>query len=74
MVHNWVQYTGEGPEKANERTGRFLSMIAEPGKRIYFAEKFQNFDVAIDVGLPIDVEQFENAFLVDLLDNRQCAT
>lgn len=50
MVHNWVLYTGEGQEKASERTEQFLKMIVEPNKRIYFAEKFENYEVAIDVG------------------------
>jgi hypothetical protein len=49
MVYRWVEVSGEGQEKANERAERFLKMITEPGKRIYFAEKFQNFDVAMDV-------------------------
>jgi hypothetical protein len=49
MVYNWVIYSGDGPEKASEKTERFLTMIPDPGKRIYFAEKFQNFDVAMDV-------------------------
>lgn len=52
MVHNWVQYTGESGEKANEKTARLLNMISDPTKRMYYAEKFQNYDVAIDVRLP----------------------
>lgn len=74
MVNNWVQYTGEGPEKANERTGRFLGMITDPGKRMYFAEKFQNFDVAIDVRVPMDVQYVENVSRDALLDDCQCST
>jgi hypothetical protein len=49
MVYNWALACGEGQEKASERADRFLTMIADPNKRIYFAEKFQNFNVAIDV-------------------------
>lgn len=49
MVYNWVIYTGDGEQKASERTERFLTMIPDPIKRIYFAEKFQNFDVAMTV-------------------------
>jgi hypothetical protein len=49
MVYNWVIFSGEGPQKASERAERFLTMIPDPGKRIYFAEKFLNFDVAMDV-------------------------
>lgn len=49
MVHNWVLYSGESQEKASEKTEQFLKMIVDPNKRIYFAEKFQNFEVAIDV-------------------------
>ncbi|CAF1343870.1 unnamed protein product [Rotaria sordida] len=48
MVYNWVRASGEGQEKASETAERFLTMIPDPGKRIYFAEKFQNYDVAID--------------------------
>jgi hypothetical protein len=49
MVYTWVRVSGEGQEKANEKAERFLTMIPDPEKRIYFAEKFQNFDVAMDV-------------------------
>jgi hypothetical protein len=49
MVFNWVRASGEGQEKASEKAERFLTMIPDPNKRIYFAEKFQNFDVAVDV-------------------------
>jgi hypothetical protein len=49
MVYNWVIYSGEGQEKASEKTERFLTMIPDDVKRIYYAEKFQNFDVAMDV-------------------------
>ncbi|UJR09835.1 hypothetical protein I4U23_014060 [Adineta vaga] len=48
MVYNWVLASGEGQEKASEKAERFLTMISDPNKRIYFAEKFQNFDVAMD--------------------------
>ena len=51
MVYNWIQYTGESDEKANERTAKFLNMIADPNRRLFYAEKFRNFDVAIDVGV-----------------------
>ena len=49
MVHNWVIYSGDGQEKASEKAEQFLKMIVDPVKRIYFAEKFQNYEVAIDV-------------------------
>jgi hypothetical protein len=49
MVYNSVIKGGEGPEIANQRAGTFLKMIPDPGKRIYYAEKFQNYEVAIDV-------------------------
>lgn len=49
MVYNWVRASGDGQEKASETAERFLTMIPDPVKRIYFAEKFQNYDVAIDV-------------------------
>ncbi len=49
MVYNWVRLSGEGLEKASEKTERFLSMIQNPERRIYYAEKFQNYDVAMDV-------------------------
>lgn len=49
MVYNWVRLSGEGQEKASEKTGKFLNMIQDPLRRIYYAEKFQNYDVAMDV-------------------------
>ena len=49
MVYNWARVSSEGQEKASERAERFLTMISDPEKRIYYAEKFQNFDVAMDV-------------------------
>ena len=49
MVFSWALANGEGQEKASEKAERFLTMIPEPTKRIFFAEKFQNFDVAMDV-------------------------
>lgn len=49
MVYNWVRVSGESQEKASEKAERFLTMILDPNKRIYFAEKFSNFDVAMDV-------------------------
>ncbi|CAF1550763.1 unnamed protein product, partial [Adineta ricciae] len=48
MVFSWALANGEGQEKASEKAERFLTMIPEPTKRIFFAEKFQNFDVAMD--------------------------
>ncbi|CAF4243027.1 unnamed protein product [Rotaria sp. Silwood2] len=62
MVYNWVRVSGEGQEKASERAERFLTMIPDPGKRLYFAEKFQNYDVAIDtiVNILRDRLQLEN--------------
>ena len=49
MVYKWVRVSGEGQDKANEKAERFLTMITDPEKRIYFAEKFLNYDVALDV-------------------------
>jgi hypothetical protein len=49
MVYNWIRISGEGHEKASEKAEKFLNMIRSPEKRIYYAEKFQNYDVAIDV-------------------------
>ncbi|CAF4429284.1 unnamed protein product [Rotaria socialis] len=62
MVYNWVRVSGDGAEKASETAARFLTMIPDPDKRIYFAEKFQNFDVAIDtiVNILRDRLQLEN--------------
>lgn len=48
MVYNWVQFSGENDDKANERTAKLLNMITDPERRYFYAEKFQNFDVAID--------------------------
>jgi hypothetical protein len=49
MVYNWVRLSGEGQAKASEKAERFLNLIQNPGRRIYYAEKFQNYDVAMDV-------------------------
>jgi hypothetical protein len=49
MVYKWVRVSGEGQEKASEKTERFLNMIHDPRRRVYYAEKFQNYDVAVDV-------------------------
>lgn len=49
MINNWVLASGETQQKASERAERFLNMISDPHRRIYFAEKLQNFDVAMDV-------------------------
>ena len=51
MVYNWVIYSGDGEAKASEKAEQFLKMIPDPGRRIYFAEKFQNYDVAMNVNL-----------------------
>ncbi|CAF4583501.1 unnamed protein product [Rotaria sp. Silwood1] len=48
MVYNWVRLSGEGQEKASEKAEKFLNMIQNPERRIYYAEKFQNYDVAMD--------------------------
>ncbi|CAF3573701.1 unnamed protein product [Adineta steineri] len=48
MVYNWVRVSGEGQEKASEKAERFLNMIQNPMRRIYYAEKFLNYDVAMD--------------------------
>ncbi len=49
MVYKWIVSSGEGQEKASEKAGEFLNLIPNPERRIYYAEKFQNYDVAIDV-------------------------
>lgn len=49
MVYNWVRMSGEGQQKASEKAETFLKMIQDPRRRIYYAEKFQNYDVAMDV-------------------------
>lgn len=49
MVFNWARYSGESLENASDRAGRFLNMINNPQRRIYFAEKFLQYDIAIDV-------------------------
>lgn len=49
MVYNWVRLSGEGQQKASQKAEKFLIMIHNPGRRIYYAEKFQNYDVAMDV-------------------------
>ncbi len=49
MVYNWVIYNGDGVEEASQKAEQFLKMIVDANKRIYYAEKFQNYEVAIDV-------------------------
>ena len=56
MVFNWVKVSGEGQEKASEKTERFLNMIQNPMRRLYYAEKFQNYDVAMDVSVIVSDE------------------
>ena len=51
MMYNWVRLSGEEQDKASEETERFLNMIQNPAKRIYYAEKFQNYDVAMNVSV-----------------------
>jgi hypothetical protein len=63
MVYNWVIYSGEGSEKASEKAEQFLKMIVDPNKRIYFAEKFQNYEVAIDVSEEMKLIYFEKSFV-----------
>lgn len=65
MVFSWALANGEGQEKASEKAERFLTMIPEPNKRIFFAEKFQNFDVAMDVsgGFRVDKFVFDSVIL-----------
>jgi hypothetical protein len=49
MVYTWIRLSGEGQEKAGEKAEPFLNMIHDPRRRVYYAEKFQNYDVAMDV-------------------------
>ena len=49
MVYKWVTLSGEGQKKASEKTQTFVNMIQDPLRRIYYAEKFHNYDIAIDV-------------------------
>jgi hypothetical protein len=49
MVYNWVKLSGEGEANASDKAARFLTMIPNPERRIYYAEKFGNYDVAMDV-------------------------
>jgi hypothetical protein len=49
MVYNWVVSSGEGKDKASKKTGEFLMLIQNPERKLYYAERFQNYDVAMDV-------------------------
>jgi len=49
MVYNWMRSSGESQEKASEEAGRFIVLITKPTRRVHFAEKYQNYDIAIDV-------------------------
>ena len=49
MVYNWVIVSGEGQAAASDKAEKFLNMIPDPKRRIYYAERFQNYNVAMDV-------------------------
>lgn len=49
MVYKWVISSGEGQEKASAKAGEYLQLVQDPTTKIYYAEKFQNYDVAMDV-------------------------
>ena len=49
MVYKWIIASGEGQAKASEKVGEFLNLIPDPDRKIYYAEKFQNYDIAMDV-------------------------
>jgi len=44
-----MRSSGESQEKASEEAGRFIVLITKPTRRVHFAEKYQNYDIAIDV-------------------------
>ncbi|CAF1063479.1 unnamed protein product [Didymodactylos carnosus] len=48
MVYNASRDSGESMEQASDRAKKFLTMIADPEKRVFYAEKFGNYEVAID--------------------------
>lgn len=56
MVYNWIKSSGEGEEKASEEAGRFVAMISKPSRRAHFAQKYRNYDIAIDVRYLFNVE------------------
>jgi hypothetical protein len=68
MVYNWVRISGEGQEKASEKAERFLNLIQDPGTRIYYAEKFLNYDVAMDVSVFL-VDHFSSFFFSKTIAN-----
>ncbi len=49
MVYKWIITSGEGQAKASEKVGEFLNLIKNPDRKVYYAEKFQNYDIAMDV-------------------------
>ncbi|CAF1068191.1 unnamed protein product, partial [Didymodactylos carnosus] len=48
MVYSASRDSGESSEQASDRAKRFLTMIVDPEKRVFYAEKFGNYEVAID--------------------------
>jgi len=69
MVYKWVLHSGESETKAGERAEQFLKMIPDPDRRIYYAEKFHNYDVAIYVNYLFCfffvVDNIKRMFLLD---------
>lgn len=51
MVYKWFLLSGEGEAKASQKAERFLHMIEDPERRVYYAEKLKNYDVAMDVSM-----------------------
>lgn len=49
MVYKWAIYSGEGEGPASEKAGEFIQMIPDPTRKVYYAQKFHNYYIAIDV-------------------------
>lgn len=60
-----MKLSGEGQEKASQKAEKYLNMIQNPGRRIYYAEKFQNYDVAMDVNNISKMIFFSSFFFTD---------
>lgn len=49
MVYKWAINSGEEQKGASDKAGEFLQMIADPTRKVYYAQKFHNYYIAIDV-------------------------
>lgn len=71
MIFRWIRFHKFSEQVASEKTSRFLNLIVDPKKRIYFAEKFLNFDIAIDVRNRTNAGRRKRFLFFSFRDDRQ---